>query len=41
MNPLQIEDYERFAPFLSLNRLDLVEISGITLQNNFMMETLD
>ena len=39
MNPMKIDDYERFVPFLSLNRLELVDISGITFTHNFMMET--
>ena len=39
MNPMKIDEYERFVPFMSLTRLEFVDISGLTFQHNFMMET--
>ena len=48
MNPFQDSDgdkfseiNERFNPFLNLNRLSDVHISGITVSKNFMIATLD
>ena len=32
--------YERFSPFLNLNRLEEVQISGLNITNSFMFDTL-
>ena len=34
-------DNERFNPFLNLSRLSYVEISNLTIDNNFMIQTKD
>ena len=42
MNPGKwLEYHERFSPFLNLNRLDEVHISGLNITHSFMFDTKD